>query len=198
MSAHFNAETGSRSSPKRGHSRRPLSGTAIAPLTCAGFTGSRRRSFSIGSAASTCRMLSRRMFGLVLVRRNAKETFYRRQFHSTCLSDHAIRRVECRLCFHFTYRRWTASLAGAGEPASRTSASRPSAYLAALKASPEDMFYHALAILHAPAYRTENAGACARTGRGFRCRRRRIRCSPPPPLGGRWRPCWTRKRLFPA
>jgi hypothetical protein len=33
------------------------------------------------------------------------------------------------------------------------------AYLAALKATPEDLFCHTLAILHAPAYRTENAGA---------------------------------------
>jgi hypothetical protein len=32
-------------------------------------------------------------------------------------------------------------------------------YLAALKATPEDLFYHTLAILHAPAYRAENAGA---------------------------------------
>lgn len=33
------------------------------------------------------------------------------------------------------------------------------AYLRALKAMPEDLFYHTLAILHAPAYRTENGGA---------------------------------------
>ena len=33
------------------------------------------------------------------------------------------------------------------------------AYLAALGASPEDLFHHALAILHAPAYRSGNAGA---------------------------------------
>jgi hypothetical protein len=33
------------------------------------------------------------------------------------------------------------------------------AYLATLKATPEDLFYHTLAILHAPAYRKENAGA---------------------------------------
>ncbi len=32
-------------------------------------------------------------------------------------------------------------------------------YLATLHATPEDLFYHTLAILHAPAYRTENAGA---------------------------------------
>ncbi|MCX5818813.1 MAG: N-6 DNA methylase [Deltaproteobacteria bacterium] len=32
-------------------------------------------------------------------------------------------------------------------------------YLGALKATPEDLFYHTLAILHASAYRTENAGA---------------------------------------
>jgi hypothetical protein len=33
------------------------------------------------------------------------------------------------------------------------------AYLAKLKATPEDLFYHTLAVLHAPAYRTENGGA---------------------------------------
>jgi hypothetical protein len=33
------------------------------------------------------------------------------------------------------------------------------AYLGALKATSEDLFYHTLAILHAPAYRAENAGA---------------------------------------
>jgi len=33
------------------------------------------------------------------------------------------------------------------------------AYLAALKAVPEDLFFHSLAILHAPAYRAENGGA---------------------------------------
>ena len=33
------------------------------------------------------------------------------------------------------------------------------ACLGALQATPEDLFYHTLAILHAPAYRTENAGA---------------------------------------
>jgi len=33
------------------------------------------------------------------------------------------------------------------------------AYLAKLQATPEDLFYHTLAILHAPAYRAENAGA---------------------------------------
>ena len=32
------------------------------------------------------------------------------------------------------------------------------AYLADLKAAPEELFYHALAVLHAPAYRAENAG----------------------------------------
>lgn len=32
-------------------------------------------------------------------------------------------------------------------------------YLAGLCASPEDLFFHIVAILHAPAYRTENAGA---------------------------------------
>ena len=32
-------------------------------------------------------------------------------------------------------------------------------YLASLGAAPEDLFYHALAMLHAPAYRAENAGA---------------------------------------
>ena len=33
------------------------------------------------------------------------------------------------------------------------------AYLSDLHATPEDLFYHALAVLHTPAYRTENAGA---------------------------------------
>jgi len=33
------------------------------------------------------------------------------------------------------------------------------AYLVKLKASPEDLFYHSLAMLHAPVYRAENAGA---------------------------------------
>jgi hypothetical protein len=33
------------------------------------------------------------------------------------------------------------------------------AYIADLDVGPEDLFYHALAIMHAPAYRTENAGA---------------------------------------
>ncbi|MBM4163058.1 MAG: hypothetical protein FJ222_01235 [Lentisphaerae bacterium] len=33
------------------------------------------------------------------------------------------------------------------------------AYLARLGAEPEDLFYHALAVLHASAYRSENAGA---------------------------------------
>ena len=32
-------------------------------------------------------------------------------------------------------------------------------YLASLKAAPEDLFFHIVAILHAPLYRTENAGA---------------------------------------
>lgn len=33
------------------------------------------------------------------------------------------------------------------------------AYLGALKAAPEDLFHHTLAVLHSPAYRAENAGA---------------------------------------
>ena len=33
------------------------------------------------------------------------------------------------------------------------------AYLAKLKAAPEELFYHTLAVLHAPAYRQENGGA---------------------------------------
>ena len=36
---------------------------------------------------------------------------------------------------------------------------RATAYLAAIAAAPDELFYHTLAVLHAPAYRAENAGA---------------------------------------
>jgi hypothetical protein len=47
------------------------------------------------------------------------------------------------------------------EPAGKRSnlSDAAAAYLTGIAADPEDLFYHALAILHAQAYRTENAGA---------------------------------------
>jgi hypothetical protein len=91
--------------------------------------------------------------------RNRKSDFYVPQFTSH-LADYHI--VESNAGMFPLY------LAGGAEPNLLTDTDqsvgpnltdRASQYLAALKVSAEDIFFHTLAILHAPAYRDENAGA---------------------------------------
>ena len=88
--------------------------------------------------------------------RNRKEDFYLPQF-TTLLADHHI--VESNVGMfplHLLTNGGTLLEAAGCKPNLSGGAA---SYLAKLHATPEDLFYHTLAILHAPAYRTENAGA---------------------------------------
>jgi hypothetical protein len=88
--------------------------------------------------------------------RNRKEDFYLPQF-TTLLADHHI--VESNVGMfplHLLTNGGTLLEAAGCKPNLSGGAA---AYLAKFQAAPEDLFYHTLAILHAPAYRTENAGA---------------------------------------
>jgi hypothetical protein len=53
-------------------------------------------------------------------------------------------------------------------------------YLSKMNAEPEELFFHAVAILHSPAFRTENRERCDRTGRASRYPETRWRSSDPP------------------
>ncbi len=88
--------------------------------------------------------------------RNRKEDFYQPQF-TALLADHHI--VESNVgMFPLRLRADEGTLLQAAGPKPNLSGGA-AAYLAKLQVPPEDLFYHTLAILHAPAYRTENAGA---------------------------------------
>lgn len=90
--------------------------------------------------------------------RNRKEDFYQPQFTSL-LADHHI--VESNVGMFPLYLDTSAERATLLEQAGRKPnlSDAAAAYLAVLRATPEDLFYHTLAILHAPGYRSENAGA---------------------------------------
>ncbi len=92
---------------------------------------------------------------------NRMEDFYQPQI-TTCLADHHI--VESNVGMFRLYLNNVsvqATLFDSGEPAgSRANLSEAAqAYLAAIGSSAEDLFYHTIAILHAPTYRVQNAGA---------------------------------------
>jgi hypothetical protein len=93
--------------------------------------------------------------------RNRKEDFYQPQF-TTLLADHHI--VESNVGMFPLYLRSDHERSslfnpdGNGEPRPNLSPQATS-YLSDLAVTEQDLFYHTLAILHAPAYRTENAGA---------------------------------------
>jgi hypothetical protein len=79
---------------------------------------------------------------------NRKEGFYRPQL-TCCLADHHIVESNAGLVPLYLYL---------GATARPNLGDRARSYLAHLGTSPEDLFYHALAILHAPAYAAENGG----------------------------------------
>jgi SAM-dependent methyltransferase len=90
--------------------------------------------------------------------RNRKEDFYQPQF-TRLLADHHI--VESNVGMFPLYLLRTAETATLLEKEGRKPniSDEALAYLGAQKATPEELFYHALSVLHAPAYRIENAGA---------------------------------------
>ena len=94
------------------------------------------------------------------------------------------------------------ALDGGGEQRRPNLSSAAQRYLSRLGLGVEDLFHHALAVLHDPSYREANAGA-------LRMEWPRIplpgwpdsdapgpptSCAPPPPGAGSWPHCWTRKR----
>ena len=90
--------------------------------------------------------------------RNRKEDFYQPQF-ATQLADHHI--VESNvgmfpLYLHTSVENATLLEKSGHKPNLSNDAA---SYLASIKASEEELFYHTLAVLHAPAYRAENAPA---------------------------------------
>jgi predicted helicase len=93
--------------------------------------------------------------------RNRKEDFYQPQF-TTLLADHHI--VESNvgmfpLYLHSSRERTSLFDHGSnGEPGSNLSI-EAAFYLSGLGVTEQDFFYHILAVLHAPTYRMENAGA---------------------------------------
>lgn len=89
--------------------------------------------------------------------RNRKEDFYQPQF-TRLLADHHI--VESNVGMFPLCIRPAALLAEANGTETVPNLSEvAAAYLAQNTATPADLFHHALAVLHAPAYRRENAGA---------------------------------------
>jgi hypothetical protein len=90
--------------------------------------------------------------------RNRKEDFYQPQF-TRLLADHHL--VESNVGMFPLYLLRTVETATLLEKAGRKSnlSDLAVSYLADIDTPPEDFFYHTLAILHAPAYRIENAGA---------------------------------------
>lgn len=107
---------------------------------------------------------------LSATQRNRKEDFYSPQV-TRCLADHHIVESNVGMFPLYVFAPETASVvretpdmfgteagSGNGQPVPNLT---PCAlkYLAKLGAGPEDLFFHIVAILHAPAYRTENAGA---------------------------------------
>jgi hypothetical protein len=96
--------------------------------------------------------------------RNRKEGFYQPQV-TRVLADHHI--VESNVGMFPLFLRSTATLDSDLFSSSRETSGKPVAnltllardYLANAGCEPVDLFYHIIAILHAPAYREENAGA---------------------------------------
>ena len=90
--------------------------------------------------------------------RNRKEDFYQPQF-THLLADHHI--VESNVGMFPLYQVRTAGNATLLEKAGYKPniTAEAETYLAVVKAKPEDLFFQTLAILHAPAYREDNAGA---------------------------------------
>ncbi len=90
--------------------------------------------------------------------RNRKEDFYQPQF-TRVPADHHI--VESNVGMFPLYLLRSAETATLLEKAGRKPnfSERATDYLANIGAKPEDLFHHVLAVLHAPAYRAENAGA---------------------------------------
>jgi hypothetical protein len=90
--------------------------------------------------------------------RNRKDDFYQPQF-TRLLADHHI--VESNVGMFPLFMLRTAEIATLLEKAGRRPnlSDRATNYLTDLAAKPEDLFYHVLTVLHALAYRTENAGA---------------------------------------
>ncbi len=88
--------------------------------------------------------------------RNRKEDFYQPQFTRLLADHHIVESNVGMFPLHLTI---------SGSPLLESAGSKPNlsanamAYATKLGAAPDDLFYHTLAVLHAPAYRTENAGA---------------------------------------
>jgi predicted helicase len=93
--------------------------------------------------------------------RNRKEDFYQPQF-TTLLADHYI--VESNVGMFPLYLRSDHKRSSSfdhdssGEPRPNLS-TQAASYLSRLDVTEQDLFYHTLAVLHAPMYRMENAGA---------------------------------------
>ncbi|MBI3634958.1 MAG: DNA methyltransferase, partial [Candidatus Rokubacteria bacterium] len=87
---------------------------------------------------------------------NRKEDFYQPQF-TALVADHHIVESNVGMFPVHLYSDATTLLETAGYKPNLSDGA--ATYLHDLNAEPEDLFHHMLAILHAPAYRAENAGA---------------------------------------
>ncbi|HUF70290.1 MAG TPA: type ISP restriction/modification enzyme [Longimicrobiales bacterium] len=87
--------------------------------------------------------------------RNRMESFYQPQF-TTLLADHHTVESNVGMFPAYLYSDDGSLLEAAGHKPNLTEIA--AAYLAQLSAAPEDLFFHTLAVLHAPAYRVGNAG----------------------------------------
>jgi hypothetical protein len=87
---------------------------------------------------------------------NRMEDFYQPQFAAR-LADHHIVESNVGMFPAYLYNDGGSLLDAAGRKPNLSD--NAMAYLAQLHATPEELFYHTLATLHAPAYRTANAGA---------------------------------------
>ena len=96
-----------------------------------------------------------------------------------------------------------ASLYGGEEQFRPNLTPKAQAYLDRLGLGVEELFHHALAVLHDPAYREANAGALRMewpgasrcpVGRPATLPARPPSCPPPLPRAASWPACWTRKR----
>jgi hypothetical protein len=90
--------------------------------------------------------------------RNRKEDFYQPQF-THLLADHHI--VESNVGMFPLYLLRSAETATLLEKIGRKEnfSNQAAGYIANISATPEELFFHVLAVLHAPAYCAENAGA---------------------------------------
>jgi hypothetical protein len=87
--------------------------------------------------------------------RNRMDKFYQPQF-TGLLADHHI--VESNVSM-FPLHLYRGDLLSAAHGAQPNLSSEATAYISELGCQPQEIFYHSLAVLHAPAYRTENMGA---------------------------------------